>query len=200
MTKPLQQEDLEPQLVATREEMLSAWKTLTVADKKALAIWAERLARAYHFADPGMTGEDLLQDAAVLIVKGTRTWEMKKVSFRKFVFGVLRSLAGDLKRTKAGRVRAASMNDADDLLENVRDDRDPLAILEEQRHEEAVQAHLSALQVEFEDDETVFFVLESIREGRQPQEIREQLNLDEKQFDAARKKIVRRSQKLWRAH
>jgi PHD/YefM family antitoxin component YafN of YafNO toxin-antitoxin module len=199
MTKPLQQGDLEPQVVATREEMLSAWKSLTVADKKALAIWAERLARAYQFADPGMTGEDLMQDAAVLIVKGTRTWEMKKVSFREFVFGVLRSLAGDLKRTNAGRVRAASLN-ADELLENVRDDRDPLAILEEQRHEKAVQAHLSALQVEFEDDETVFFVLESMREGRQPQEIRQQLNLDEKQFDAARKKIVRRSQKLWRAH
>jgi DNA-directed RNA polymerase specialized sigma24 family protein len=198
MTKSLQG-DPEPQAGATRDEKISAWKALTVADKKALAAFAERLAQAYQFADQGMTWEDLIQETASKAFRDNRNWELGRISFKQFLFGVLRSLAGDLTRTNAGRVRAESVHDEDGIAE-VLDDRDPESILIEREREVDMQAHLAALQVEFEADDVPYYVLECVREGLKPQEIRERLKVSEKDFDAARKKIARRSLKLRRSN
>lgn len=196
MTKPLQG-DPEPQVLATRDEKISAWKALSGRDKKALAAFAARLAKLYQYADQGMTWEDLMQEAHATALKESRTWEIKNISFKVFMFRTLRSLAGDLDRTNAGRVRAAAVND-EEVLEMVSNNLDPEAILLRREREEAVQAHLAALQLEFEEDEATFYVLESLREGLKPREIRERLKMSDKEFDAARQKISRRSRKLQR--
>lgn len=198
MTKPLQG-DPEPQVSATRDEKMSAWKALTERDKKALIAFAAQLAQMYQYADQGMTWEDLMQEAHARALKESRKWEMKTISFNVFMFGILRSIAGDLERTKAGRVRSRCVND-EEVLEAVPDDLNPEVILLRREREAAMQAHLTALQVEFQDDESTFYVLECLMEGLKPREIRERLEMSDKEFDAARQKITRRSLKLRRSN
>ncbi len=187
--------DFEP--AATPEEVHSAWMALSAPDRKKLAAYAATLARLYQFADPGMTWEDLMQAADVLVLYGQRTWKMREISFLEFMFGILRSVAGDLKRTKAGKVRAASSHEEPENLD-LADTDDPVAILIAREQEEHTRAIILALQVEFEHDEHPFYVLECLLEGLRPREVRARLNMTAKDFDAARKKIDRRCRKLLR--
>jgi DNA-directed RNA polymerase specialized sigma24 family protein len=192
-------EEPDPEFLATRAERLSAWKALSEPDRKWLIAYAGRLARRYQFADPGMTWEDLMQATYAKVFDDSRTWNVKAVSFRKFMAGVLRSIAGDLARTNAGRVRAGSGIMEEGAWEPI-EHNDPLTLLEGMETDAWAQAHIAALQVEFQDDEGPFYVLECLREGLKPREIKERLNMGDKQFDAARNKIARRSLKLRNAN
>lgn len=190
-------EDPDFEQAATSDEVHSAWKALSAPDRKKLAAYAATLARLHQFADPGMTWEDLMQAAHVRALYGPRTWKMREVSFLQFMFGILRSIAGDLKRTNAGKVRAASSHEEADNLDLV-DTDDPVAILIGSEQEDHARAIISALQVEFKDEEHPFYVLECLLEGLPPREVRARLNMTAKDFDAARKKIERRCRKLLR--
>ncbi len=197
--------DPDSEQLATPEETHSAWKALSIADKKRLAAYAARMARMHQVADAGMTWEDLIQGSTERVLYGPREWKLKRDSFVKFMYGVIRSLAGDLCRTNAGKVRAASRSeDAGETDEDEQHERVPITI--EYEHPESLliaredksyaESLLEALHVEFEDEEGPFYVLECVRDGLLPRQIRERLNMGEKEYDAIRKTIERRCRKL----
>jgi len=189
--------------LATADEIVSAWKALTTADRKRLAAYAETLAKMHQFADPGITRGDLLQEADARVLGETRQWKLRKITFMEFMFGVLRSIAGDLKRTKAGKVKAASQAEDFALLDDLPsrdliDRNDPETVLIAREEEERAKGLVATLQLEFQTDDDAFFVLECMIEGLPPREIRAQLNMSETDFDAVRNRIARRVRKLLR--
>jgi hypothetical protein len=191
--------------LATPEEVLSAWKTITVADRKRLAAYAETLARRHQFADAGMTRNDLLQEMNARAFGETRSWQLKQETFMQFMFGILRSIAGDLKRTKAGKVRAASASldlQESEIVEgeNLIDRNDPETILITREEEERAASLVKNLQQEFKDDQDVLLAIEGLLEGLPPREIRALLNMSETEYDAVRHKIGRRVRKMVRPH
>lgn len=200
MTKDIGDPDFEQ--LATPAEILSGWKALTVADRKKLAAYAETLARMYQFADPGMTREDLLQTAYTLVLGDKRAWKLRQITFLAYMFGVLRSVASDLKRTNAGRVRAHSdpegLDEERQEFEERVDRDDPEATLIARQEQERTRALIESLQYEFKDDQDAFLVLECLLEGKKPREVRETLNMEQKDYDAVRNRIARRTIKLLR--
>lgn len=192
----------EAEHVASKNETISAWKAMTREDKIRLNAFAEVQARIRQRYDPGISGSDLLNEAALRAFEGTREWQLRKISFLQYMFGIVRSISGDLKRTNAGKLAAATMSEsnlqpADDeegsprFIEELcveRDTPEGIAIAKEQ---------FVAFQSDFEDDEATWYVLECMSMGHSGPEIQRRLGITAKQLDAARKKIVRRAHKFF---
>lgn len=190
----------EGEQVATRDETISAWKALSLEDKIKLDVYANQQARIRQRYAPGISGKDLVREAAKRVFEGSRKWRMQKVRFLPFMFGVIRSIGSDLARTNSGKLAAASFSD--DLLPGSEgsarshlgehsvnlDTPEAIAIAKEQ---------FKAFQSEFEDDESTWYVLECMAEDLSGPEIQKRLGMSDKEFDAARKKIARRVHKYF---
>lgn len=192
----------EAEHVATKDETISAWKALSREDKVKLDTYATQQARIRQKYAPGITGVELVREAAKRAFEASRKWRLRKVSFLQFMFGIVRSISGDLKRTNAGKLAAATMSEYDlqpgdemqgstQVIEELcveHDTPEGIAIAKEQ---------FAAFQSDFEDDESTWYVLECISEGISGPEIQRRLGITAKEFDAARKKIARRVPKFF---
>lgn len=198
-------DDPESEQLATPDEAMSAWRALSQEDKVRLGAFAEMEARFRQRYAPGLTGKDLLNEAAVRVLEGKRNWPLRKIAFIGFMFGTVKSIAGDLKRTNEGKLRAAALTEADlrtgdDANEGINPIENLSAGLDTPETFALAEDQLAAIQSEFEDDETAWYVLECAMEGYRPREIRERLNLSDHEFDAARKRIARRIAKFFLSH
>lgn len=193
----------EPELVATPEEAISAWHALSTDDKVKLEIFAAAHARWRQAYEPGIEGLELINEAARRIFDGTRKWKRRQISFLECMFGTIKSIAGDLKRTNEGQVRAVSRTEAE-LLVGV-DSDDPINPIEnisgdlDTPEELAIaQDRLRAIQCEFENDETAWLVLQCLFvDNLSPGETRAHLGLSEQDFNAARRRIYNRIPKFF---
>ena len=189
--------------IATKDETISAWKAMTREDKIKLDIFAAQQARMRQKYAPGISGSELINEATLRVYEGDREWRLRKVSFLQFMFGIIRSIGGDLKRTNEGKLVAASRSeghiDQSDGMPQSQlsldhrhmglDTPEQIAIAKEQ---------LAAFQRDFEDDEDAWYVWECMMiEGLSGLETQRRLRITPKDFGAARKRIARRIHKFF---
>lgn len=155
--------------------------SLSSAEKKAMlsaaSYWAGRFDIGRRLGEPS----DLLQEALVRILSGARKWP-RDVSFPKFVSNTMQSIAGHMKSKELRRdeVGAESV-----VLHRV---PEPMA---ESRAEAAEE--LAFLERSLDGDPALLRVLELRAADWQPREIRDELGLSVKEWEAigarARKKL-----------
>src|SRR5712671_147032 len=152
----------------SRAEAAAAVRSLTVADKTALA----KIARLYAKKTP-YDHEDLLQEALCRVLAGTRAWP-RGVQALPFLWGVVRSIAWEWKKQ---------------IPDKAPDGADVEA---EERHANAAidVAKVIAL---FDDDPVAQAIVRGMMEGARGQELR---GLDKTDYESKRTKIRRRVEKL----
>lgn len=192
----------EGEQVATRDETISAWKALSAEDKTKLEVYATLQAWMRRKYAPGISGEDLLQEAWKRVFEGKRRWRMRNVEFLPFMFGVIGGIGSDLTRTNSGKLSAASLSEG--ALRNEDDSSEQESPLDRYASNtdtpEAIaiaKEQFAGFHSTFEDDETAWYVLECIAEGLSGPEIQRRLGMSHNEFEAARKKIARRVPKYF---
>jgi hypothetical protein len=189
--------DTPPRDLATLDEVRSASKALTDQQKKAIRIYAEARARGRQRHCPGITGKELMNEAAKRALLGKRKWPLREVTFDKFMMGIIRSIASDLARTSAGKLSQLSSSDEAALdeasLNEVPGPEEQLLNAEQDAEQERL---FEALQAEFADDPITTSILTGILDNERPRETMERLDLPANKYNAARRKILRHLAKL----
>ena len=141
---------------------------------------------------------DLLSDAIIATLEGRRKWIKANVDFLYFIKGVMRSLAS--------HIRAGKPIDAfDDIAPNPVNAEDDSEDFVEQiptaapvDPERQLLAHDLDKQIRerFTDDPVVLLVYESFLEKMKPADIQSCLGIDEKEYNAAAKRLRRATRSL----
>lgn len=182
----------EPEAIAaTPEQIREAYLALTKTELARLASFArwrfQALGRRRQARDP----DELVTDAFLAILDGTRTWYPTKAAFFIALIGAIRS------QTHHMRTRAAE--DAFDDLKSIIDPADPEAdpFEEFEAPPGGDSADLEKLIKErFADDPEAGLVLEARLDGKDPSEIRESLGLSQKEYETTVKRIRRAVKRL----
>lgn len=197
---------LEPEQVATREEKFSGWRALSSQEKLKLGIFAKQQALMRQKYAPGITGEDLVGEATRRAFEDGRKWRFRKISFLVFMFGIVRSIAGDLKRTAEGKLIGASISDQ--VLGGADEETgdpfpaDPAPCLDTPENILVAKQQFAAFQSEFEnpDDEEAWCILDCMAENLTGPQIQEKLGISKKTYESACRKIARRVHKFFVAN
>jgi DNA-directed RNA polymerase specialized sigma24 family protein len=182
----------EPEAIAaTPDQIREAYLALTKAELARLASFArwrfQALGRRRQARDP----DELVMDAFLAILDGTRTWYSSKAAFFVALIGAIRSQTYNV-RTKAAK-------DAFDDLKSIVDPADPEAdpFDEFEAPPGGDSADLEQLIKErFADDPEAALVLEARLDGKDPSEIRESLGLSQKEYETTVKRIRRAVKRL----
>jgi DNA-directed RNA polymerase specialized sigma24 family protein len=184
----------EPPKHLQRAEVDAALNSL-VQDSGAMAR-VLKLARIIAHGLPAMGAEDLLQQAMMLVVAGRRKWP-RGLSTLLMLKGVMRSVAYRIRR-KPNYVLAEDLgypSEDDSEIES-----SPLAegVSPEADSARAVQgeSELIAVQKAVKGEETLELLVEALAEGLTGKGIAQELGWDQKQYDAARKRLSRRLAEL----
>jgi DNA-directed RNA polymerase specialized sigma24 family protein len=174
--------------VLSTQEIESAISAFSPAE------WAKADRMAQFFANnlPGMTGEDLLQEAMVKFLAGERVWPTDLPSLI-VLKNAMRSIASN-ERKKYLSVDAniqigapesgAELEDTREFIETT-SDITPLDILDGQRQLEAAYAQVAG-------DEDAELVLMAWADSMRGKEAAEAVGLDAKRYDAARNRLIRK--------
>ena len=191
----------EGEQIATRDETISAWKSLSAEDKIKLEVYATQQAKMRRKYAPGISVQDLLQEAWLRVFEGKRKWRMRHVEFLPFMFGVTRGIGSDLTQTKSGKLSAASLSEGALRNEDDPEHESPLdRYASNSDTPEAIaiaKEQFAAFHSDFEDDEKAWYVLECVAEGLSGPEIQRKLGMSDKEFEAARRRIARRVPKYF---
>jgi DNA-directed RNA polymerase specialized sigma24 family protein len=184
----------EPPKHLQRAEVDAALNSL-VQDSGAMAR-VLKLARIIAHGLPAMGAEDLLQQAMMLVVAGRRKWP-RGLSTLLMLKGVMRSVAYRIRR-KPNYVLAEDLGcpseddseiESSPLAEGVSPEADPARALQG-------ESELIAVQKAVKGEETLELLVEALAEGLTGKGIAQELGWDQKQYDAARKRLSRRLAEL----
>ncbi|HEX5370572.1 MAG TPA: hypothetical protein VFY10_14250 [Dehalococcoidia bacterium] len=177
---------------ATREEVEKALEALTDVQLVRLEKVSAFRHRSLGTRGAGRNEGDLLADAIIAVLEGRRKWKTN-IDFMTFLKGVMRSLAS--------HIRAGKPVDAfDDIAPNPANDDDETEDFVEQIPTAAPvdpERQLLARQLDgqirehFKDDPVELLVYESFLEKMKPAEIQACLGIDEKEYNAAAKRLRR---------
>lgn len=204
MTRPPDGPDSEQ--LATRDEKVSGWRALTRTEKLKLTVFAEQQARMRQKYAPGITGTDLVNEALRRAFVGSRKWRLRKITFLEFMFGIVRSVAGDLKRTAEGRLSGLSSSEQElgstDEGSDERRTWDMAGDLDTPENILIAKQQFAAFQSEFEvkDDEEAWCILECMAENMTGPEIQAKLGISKTAYESACRKIARRVHKFFVAN
>jgi len=143
-----------------------------------------------------MTAEELLNEAILRSLDGTRKCP-QSVEFIKFLAGVIKSLAwAERQREKADPLTGAvDINDPDGHGPRIAADDAPADDrLEAQREYKRIQQSLLDL---FEDDEEVQYLMLCRFEEMPADEIKQQLDMDDRKFATVQRRMRRRIDKAF---
>jgi DNA-directed RNA polymerase specialized sigma24 family protein len=184
----------EPPKHLQRAEVDAALNSL-VRDSGAMAR-ALKMARVIAYGLPAMGAEDLLQQAMMLVVSERRKWP-RGLSTLLMLKGVMRSVAYRTRR-KPNYVLAEDLGfrseedfeiESSPLAEGVSPEADPARAVQG-------ESELLAVQKAVKGEETLELLVEALAEGLTGKGIAQELGWDQKQYDAARKRLSRRLAEL----
>ena len=188
------------------------------------ALESDQLVRLYNFARnridrigpraaSGRTADDLFHEAVTRMLNGTRQWHPEKIGLVKFLFGAMQSIssawAAHHDRNKASPEYAnveANLVTVDDEG-NTRSPFDAVeagtsnpedAMIESEAANE--QSLADQIEASFVDDEQAALILMAWEDDWDGPKIREYLELTEKQYRAAVRRIKRRAHKIAEGH
>ncbi|MBR8087606.1 sigma-70 family RNA polymerase sigma factor [Burkholderia vietnamiensis] len=154
----------------------------------------ERLAQ-WAFAEvSAMSHEDLLQEACVKLLSGERVWR-RGFATVPAITSVMRSMASNYRKRQAngpidaGTVVAADdvMNDSDSLVRNV----DPVETITPEAVASDAQQVKQLVTLLDDDAEAALIAYEWVA-GRRGKEAADALGMNENQYEAARKRLLRK--------
>lgn len=164
------------------ERVIEAIEGLSCTDWNALARHAGARIRGLQHIDAAADGEDVVQDVVVKALMDSRTCPLD-VDLRAFVINCIKSCANQRSRTAhrhAGKRQEFRYYESRCSEEPDTSDETAVTIVE------TVKAHLV-------QDEQAQGVLESMRAEMPPRIARQELGIDKKTYDTARKRIKRRA-------
>jgi DNA-directed RNA polymerase specialized sigma24 family protein len=125
--------------------------------------------------------KDLLQEAILRTLDGRRTWK-PGITFRKHLEECIRSIAHDTVKKAYKSTELLDVHSSED------------------NPEDAVNAKIETerLMASLRDDAVALSVLESVLNGASPKEAQRALKMNARQYEAARKRISRKSGRLFR--
>ncbi len=148
--------------------------------------------------------EDLLQHALLALLSGRRRWKKNRIDFLGLVFGAMKSLAYSHDKslqTKDEHVvlerELGHRNDEEDAESFVERqghaDDSPIELLIEAEHEESYVSVLRELRLKFAVEDLAGRILDKMieRQGFMPLDIRKALNVSERDFWSAHRRITR---------
>ena len=178
---------------ATAEEVEEAVEALT----KAQLVRLEKIARFRHSTlgsrAAGRHERDLLSDAIIAVLEGRRKWVKDNCDFVGFLTGVMRSLASHIRDGRA-------LDAYDEVVPNPANEPGSTVDLVDQIEAQASDnpEHLlrareldNQIRGRFESDPVVLLVYEAFQENMAPVEIRSCLGIDEREYNAAAKRLRR---------
>ena len=180
MTK-VEQEDS----IASLEEVSAALAAMSKAEMARLA----KFARLRALAASSIDWEDLIHEAFLRALKGTRRWP-KRISFRDFLLGTIRSVAFEYKRSTHGReiplsTTGSATEFGDEPSIEVADDSPS------PEEEVIARRTLSSVRALFEDDRSALAVLSGLAEGAGPAEVQKNAGISPRQYASAQRRIRR---------
>lgn len=178
-------------IAATPDQIREAYLALTKTELARLASYARWRFQALGARRQGRDPDELVTDAFLAILDGTRTWYPDKAAFFVAFIGAIRSQTYNM-RTKAAK-------DASDDLKSIADPADPEADPFESFEPPAGgdSANLEKMIKErFANDTEAALVLEARLDGNDPSEIRESLGLSQKEYETTVKRIRRAVKRL----
>lgn len=182
--------------VASPGEVRHAIETLGVGDIKKL----ERVAHFWwaHYRLQGRSGshEDLLQEAVEHCLRDVgrrRRWPKKRIGIVRFLNGVIRSIASHQAESAVKEQKRAEAAHAFDVPPAPVGNPTPAPPLRVPDAESrlAAREELDAIQGLFEDEPRTLEVLHCKAQGMTEGEIRENLRMDQREFDRHKKRILR---------
>lgn len=179
--------------IATVAEALVAYKALTTAQRRRLFLTGEDLLAA--MGRYGRTGDDLIQEAILLVYKGDRKWRPNNVTFLPFLMGVIKSIASHTAESYSTQKRQEPAFESELIREGVDGDaKSPLddiagaCGIDDQLVQEEVEIEADARLAEvfkfFESDEQVFEMLVNQQLGLKGPEIQKEMKLTDAEFKA----------------
>ncbi|UHC14683.1 sigma-70 family RNA polymerase sigma factor [Methylobacterium currus] len=158
---------------AEQRDVAAAIRGLSTVDLVRLRALARLRARRL----PGLDWSDILHEAIVRALDGTRRWP-PEVPILVFLAGCMRSIEHDLRRRLAQEQAWRAHDPADCEGTDL------------ERAIAAAQA-LGAIVSLFSGDETVLWIIEGLGHGRSAAEIRARHGLSQTDYDSARKRLRR---------
>ena len=173
--------------VASRQDVIDGLRALTAADLRRL----ERIARTRTIGLPEIEWQDLLQEAIVRTLDGTRKWP-KQLSLVVFLRETMRSIASDYWRRRKITPVVAESQFPNSLpigertfLDTV---MDPTA---DPERDAAASETLARIDKAFADDLEALHVLSGMALGKSPWEIQEEGNIDTRRYASIQRRIRR---------
>jgi DNA-directed RNA polymerase specialized sigma24 family protein len=193
--------------VADPEEVRRALNALGEAELIKLHELAGFLAFPLRGRSWGIGEEDLLQEAVLRLLRGTRKWRPEKVDLVGLLGGIMESIVSALRKSaKRGEkpalecdllVRDADGRDLPSPLQTAADSRpDPersLIMREAQTQEQLFQE----IEVLFVGDPLPSFILSEWKRGTKGPEIMSVMGLTRQQYDTAARRMYRAVEKRW---
>lgn len=180
---------------ATVAEARQALEQLSDADLMRL----ERIARYRVLAHPLLNPRELLNEAVVRVLRGTRRWP-KSVALVRFLSNVLRSLAAEAwrqegdspERPESRLLTGETQHETSYIAKSRAELPNPEeATLERERQHELSLFVAQMLKI-FEEDRLARGVLEALLRGKTAEEIRNQHGLTAAEYGTVRRRIRRR--------
>ena len=178
------------QPVATEDEVRAAIEALPASAVIRLERYARARIRLIGAKSGGRDYADLLQEAVLAVLDGRRSWRPAVVGLEKLLSGIIRSISSHW----------AEGHDPDEAVPESQlaaTDNEPSATstaastAPDVERSMRAKEDLAELLRTFKDDDHVVLLIEGFREGLSGPEIQAELGLTEKEYGAARKKLLR---------
>jgi DNA-directed RNA polymerase specialized sigma24 family protein len=182
----------EPEAIAaTPDQIREAYLALTKTELARLASFArwrfQALGRRRQARDP----DELVTDAFLAILDGTRTWYPAKAAFFVALIGAIRSQTYNM-RTKAAK---DAFDDLNSIVDPADPEADPFEDFEAPTGGDSGDLE-KLIKERFAKDTEAALVLEARLDGNDPSEIRESLGLSQKEYETTVKRIRRAVKRL----
>ncbi|MCQ0031250.1 hypothetical protein EFP18_21465 [Burkholderia glumae] len=173
---------------ASLDEIINAYKKLTADDFESLHDYAARQIRGTSFAEP----DDLIQEAMARALAGSRKWPLR-APFGLFIRLAMRSIAQAewAQRDKRLVIPMPDNFDVERLADTESGSSVEMRLLALERLREAQDA-VAIARAALGDDFEAQRALDGVVWGTPPRETREELGVNERDFDAARQRAGRR--------
>jgi len=185
----------------TRDRTWTAIKSLTDSDLQRLKIYARWKIRGLGHLAAGREDLDLLHEAIAAIVDGRRPWREEKIPFFAHLFGAMRSISNAWWQ-KAAHERRFEINyddGTDELTTETQVAREFLVLGDCGPNPETIANHtqiFEKLADSLAGDATASKVLKMMMDDWQDRDIPTELGISRQSYEAAKKRVQRRLQKI----
>lgn len=174
---------------ANTEQVIAAWSTLDERDVLILRKMGSTLIGGTRFSEP----LDLMHEALIRCLDGRRHWPIE-VNFSVFVGNVMRSIAhGERRSSKRDESSRIEFGEFMERLQHVSTAPSAEDEVSEAQQIRVTRKAADDLRLKLDGDECAQKVLSGLVAGLSPREMRESFHIDDKAFEAAFQRVVRRA-------